>query len=259
MILACPACDGRYDVTGHPVGQQFRCRCGEVITLEALSPQAGMLACPHCGAGVPPTSHHCGHCAHALLLKGCPRRLSRVFHGHKHCPECGAELSVVATVETATLRECPRCDQQLGARRIDDIVVDECIACHGLFIDHVAIQRLVTDRRQARAESLLGALPRTTTYELQPAGKMYIKCPICAVIINRKLRSSRCSARCGVAELRALPDAARRGPRRGPRRDRYRITGGSWSLGGGAGGSWGWLVGSVGAPVGPTGGQLGAA
>ncbi|MDQ3371046.1 MAG: zf-TFIIB domain-containing protein [Myxococcota bacterium] len=187
MILACAGCDSRYDVTGHPVGQQFRCRCGVVTALQAPSRQAGLLGCPHCGAGVSPTSRTCDHCQHALLLKACPRCLSRVFHGHKHCPECGTELSVAATVEPSQDRQCPRCDEPLGPRRIDDIVVDECIACHGLFIDQVAIQRIVTDRRQARAESLLGALPSTFNYERPPAGKMYIKCPICRVVMNRKL------------------------------------------------------------------------
>jgi Zn-finger nucleic acid-binding protein len=187
MILACAGCDSRYDVTGHPVGQQFRCRCGTITTLEAPSPQAGLLACPHCGAGVAPTSNRCAHCSHELLLKACPRCLSRVFHGHKHCPECGAGLSLAATTEVNPERACPRCDQPLGARKVDDLVIDECIGCHGLFLDHVAIERLVTDRRQARAESLLGALPTTITYDRQPPGKLYIKCPACKTVMNRKL------------------------------------------------------------------------
>lgn len=49
------------------------------------------------------------------------------------------------------------------------------------------MKRIVTDRQQARAESLLGALPNTLKYERQPAGKMYIKCPVCKVVMNRKL------------------------------------------------------------------------
>ncbi|MDQ3335521.1 MAG: zf-TFIIB domain-containing protein [Myxococcota bacterium] len=187
MILACAGCDSRYDVTGYPVGQQFRCRCGTVTKLQAPSQQAGLLACPHCGAGVAPTSKSCEHCTHQLLLKACPRCMSRVFHGHKHCPDCGAELSLAASVETHEDRSCPRCDQQLGGRLVGDIVVDECVACHGLWMDHVAVKRVVTDRAQARAESLLGALPNALKYEIQPAGKMYIKCPVCRVVMNRKL------------------------------------------------------------------------
>jgi Zn-finger nucleic acid-binding protein len=187
MILACHACDSRYDVTGHPVGQQFRCRCGTVLTLEAPSPQAGLLACPHCGAGVAPTSSVCEHCTSQLLLKACPRCLSRVFHGHKHCPECGSELAVAATDADANReRPCPRCDAPLHPRRVGDVVVDECLGCQGLFLDHIAIQRVVTERAQARAEALLGSLPKATVTELPNASRMYIKCPMCHVVMNRR-------------------------------------------------------------------------
>jgi Zn-finger nucleic acid-binding protein len=188
MILACVGCDSRYDVTGYPVGQQFRCRCGTITALQAPSSQAGLLACPHCGAGVAPTAKVCDHCTQHLLLKACPRCLSRVFHGHKHCPECGAGLSLAATAEPREDRQCPRCDQPLGGRLVGDIVVDECIACHGLWLDHVAVERIITDRKQARADSLLGALPSSTTKgTLPPANKMYVKCPVCRVVMNRRL------------------------------------------------------------------------
>ncbi len=69
MILACPGCDSRYDVTGNDVGHRFRCRCGEIITLEAKThTQAARLSCPHCGAGVSPSTKTCDHCSSALLL-----------------------------------------------------------------------------------------------------------------------------------------------------------------------------------------------
>jgi Zn-finger nucleic acid-binding protein len=188
MILACAACDSRYDVTGHPVGQQFRCRCGQVLTLEAPSPQAGLLACPHCGAGVAPTAKACEHCASQLLLKGCPRCLSRVFHGHKHCPACGAELDLAAVGATDPERSCPRCPTSLHARRVGDIVIDECATCHGIFLDHVAVQRVVTDRQQARAEAILGTLPvKEVSTGVPPSSRMYVKCPVCTTVMNRRL------------------------------------------------------------------------
>jgi len=187
MILACHACDSRYDVTGHPIGQKFRCRCGTILTLEAPSQQAGMLACPHCGAGVAPTSGRCVHCDQELLVKACPRCLSRVFHGHKHCPECGAELALAATAEAAGDRPCPRCSVELHARRVGDIVIDECGGCLGVFLDHVAIKRVVIDRAQSRAEALLGALPRSEIKAVPSAGqKMYLPCPVCHMVMNRR-------------------------------------------------------------------------
>lgn len=187
MILACPACDSRYDVTGHEVGQKFRCRCGEVVTLAAKM-QAGMLACPQCGAGVATSAKTCDHCSSHLLLKACPRCLSRVFHGHKHCPDCGSGLDVAAITDVNPERMCPRCPNPLHARRVDDIVIDECATCHGIFLDHVAVQRVVTDRQQARADAILGILPATETSQVLPAGaKMYVKCPVCTTMMNRKL------------------------------------------------------------------------
>lgn len=203
MILACPACDSRYDVTGHATGQRFRCRCGALMTLTAPPPGAGLLECPHCGAGVPPTASTCEYCTQALLMKACPRCVSRVFHGHKHCPECGAELGIAATSEPDRDRACPRCttggvsaagvsaagvSASMAARRVGDIVIDECSACFGVFLDHVAIQRIVVDRAQARADELLGALPRMTPRALPAAGqKMYLPCPVCKTVMNRKL------------------------------------------------------------------------
>lgn len=187
MILACPSCDSRYDVTGHPLGQQFRCRCGTVTTLAAPSAQAGLLACPQCGAGVAPAAKACEHCAAELLLKACPRCLSRVFHGHNHCPACGTGLDVAASGDANVERPCPRCVTALHPRRVGDIVIDECGTCHGLFLDHVAIQRVVTDRQQARAEALLGTLPAAEQQALPPSSRMYVKCPMCATIMNRKL------------------------------------------------------------------------
>src|SRR5262249_2125038 len=125
-------------------------------------------------------------CAAELLLKACPRCVSRVFHGHKHCPQCGAELDRAAVGEVTEL-PCPRCDTPLNARLVGDLVIDECGRCMGVFLDHVAIQRVVTDRQQARAESLLGALPKTQIATgLPPATKMYVKCPCCHVVMNRR-------------------------------------------------------------------------
>jgi Zn-finger nucleic acid-binding protein len=188
MILACPACDSRYDVTGHAVGQKFRCRCGAMMTLAAAPPVAGELGCPHCGAGVAATASACGYCSAELLMKACPRCLSRVFHGHKHCPECGAELALAATVEPDEARPCPRCAAVLHARRVGDIVIDECGACLGVFLDHVAIKRVVLDRAQSRAEALLGALPRNEVNALPAAGeRMYLPCPVCHTVMNRRL------------------------------------------------------------------------
>jgi Zn-finger nucleic acid-binding protein len=186
MILACPTCDSRYDVTGYPAGQQFRCRCGTITTLRAESPTAGLLACPQCGAGVASSSSACEYCRAELLLKTCPRCVSRVFHGHKHCPECGAGLEQAAAGQLTEL-PCPRCDKPLVARRVSDVVIDECPGCLGLFLDEVAAKRIITDRAQGRADALLGGLPRhEVSAVVAPGARMYVKCPQCRTVMNRR-------------------------------------------------------------------------
>ena len=181
-------------MSGYAPGQQVRCRCGTVTTLAAPSMQAGLLRCPHCGAGVGPTASSCTHCNYALLLKACPRCLSRVFHGHEHCPTCGTGLARPAqpvvhddASDLHTTGPCPRCETRLAPRLVGDIVIDECEHCQGVFLDALAIERVIEDRRQARAEALLGALPQApVTFAPPPGGKLYVKCPTCTTIMNRR-------------------------------------------------------------------------
>jgi Zn-finger nucleic acid-binding protein len=145
-----------------------------------------MLSCPRCAAPVADTSKTCAHCTAPLLLRSCGRCLSRVFHGHAHCPACGSALSDSATGATQADRPCPRCTTPMHPRPVGDLVIDECETCHGVFLDHVAIQRVVTDRQQARAEAILAIVPRAQIYLTPPGGKLYIKCPVCQTIMNRK-------------------------------------------------------------------------
>jgi Zn-finger nucleic acid-binding protein len=156
--------------------------------LPARDVQAGMLACPHCGAGVAETASRCEHCSSELLLKACPCCFRRVFAGHKHCPQCGGELDVAAVGEDRPDLPCPRCETHLRARLVGDVVIDECPHCLGLFLDQVAIRRVIEDRAQARADMLLGALPKHEIHANVRAGeRMYIKCPCCHVVMNRQL------------------------------------------------------------------------
>lgn len=65
---------------------------------------------------------------------------------------------------------------------------DECSGCGGVFLDHVAIQRVVGERAQRRAAALLDALPRREVRAIPAAGeKMYLPCPVCHIIMNRRL------------------------------------------------------------------------
>ncbi len=84
--------------------------------------------------------------------------------------------------------ECPRCDVHLEGRLVGDVLLDECNTCHGIWVDLCALERILSERKQARADVVLGKLP--------PAGappvphqqtRMYIRCPECVDLMNRRL------------------------------------------------------------------------
>ncbi len=145
-----------------------------------------MLACPRCGGAVPESSPQCHYCAAPLLLKACPSCLARVFLGHKFCPECGGGLEVATGPRVA--RRCPRCVVALSVRELDELHLDDCHQCGGTFVDRAALEQLLTDRRGVRAESVLGAYDTGGDGPLPvPPGAVYVKCPDCTTVMNRKM------------------------------------------------------------------------
>src|SRR5262245_42338343 len=99
-----------------------------------------------------------------VACSSCGTRFAGDVYRDPLCPTCGA------VAQRAAERPCPRCELPLEAREISDILIDECGKCFGLFLDHIAIKRVIDDR--ARAEMLLAALPRHE-YSALPRGKMY--------------------------------------------------------------------------------------
>ena len=79
MIVECPACSRRYDMSGRPAGSEARCRCGERFSLPEPPQTADALACPNCGANVPPTSTECRYCDAVLAIR--PRTISFCIMG----------------------------------------------------------------------------------------------------------------------------------------------------------------------------------
>ena len=109
--------------------------------------------CPGCGANVSSDSKSCEYCRAELLVRACPRCFARIFHGHKHCPQCGVTVTAPALADpdgTTRARHCPACKKpQLVARLVEDVLLDECPECHGIWIDVAAVERIVRDCREA--------------------------------------------------------------------------------------------------------------
>lgn len=176
-------------MTGRPPGTQARCRCGTVFALPEPTKTAGQLSCPGCGANVPPTDHNCSFCSAVLKVKACPRCFAQVFQCSKHCNHCGTKVArpAEATVDgEARVRSCPRCEVNLEARIVSEVLLDECPDCHGVFLDACAVESVVRERRQATASQIISmATPEISKEQAEKPGRLYIKCPDCDQVMNR--------------------------------------------------------------------------
>ncbi|HKE20411.1 MAG TPA: zf-TFIIB domain-containing protein [Kofleriaceae bacterium] len=220
MIVECPGCKSRYDVSGRPAGTRARCRCGTEFRLPDPSAAAGSLSCPGCGAVVATGASRCAYCSAELLVRACPRCFARIFHGHTHCPHCGVVVGVPARANpdgSTTARACPRCDGSppLIARVVGDVLLDECSGCRGVWLDAAAVDRVVRERQASSlsplrqmtppapdlqagasstspAEATPSAGTTAATVSSPPAaatapprGRLYIACPDCGQLMNR--------------------------------------------------------------------------
>ena len=193
VIVECPGCHLRYDVTGRPPGTRARCRCGKAFVLPEAPTEAGSLACPGCGGPASPESKSCSYCGIPLATARCPRCFALLFRGVKHCASCGAAIDTPAHVvseEGQAPRQCPRCSAKgkapLEAQIVAETLLDQCPRCGGLWLDQAAFERLT---RAAEDESTTGALAKLG--RPKPPGSSlpavtYVRCPDCGDLMNRR-------------------------------------------------------------------------
>lgn len=189
MIVECPGCHMRYDVTGRPPNTKARCRCGTVFRLKDPASDAAMLNCPGCGAPCSPEKTRCDYCKSTLATVRCPRCFGLLFEGHKHCGHCGAAVDVPARAlhsDNHTERQCPRCDQSLVANLVGGTLLDQCNNCGGLWIDQSAFEGVMEEReKQQHVTNALGHLPLPKG-QVDIKAVKYLKCPDCEKLMNRR-------------------------------------------------------------------------
>jgi len=195
MIVECPGCHLRYDVTGRPPGTRARCRCGALFSLPEAAEDAGSLACPSCGAPSPPSAKQCTYCGTGLATARCARCFALLFRGVKHCGQCGARTEVPARAvheQGQSERACPRCSERAPRPMVAHIVagtlLDQCDACGGIWLDQTAFERLTEEGgKQGDALRAVGGLPRPRS-PLGPASRqvVYLKCPDCEQRMARR-------------------------------------------------------------------------
>ncbi len=192
MIIQCPTCQLRYDVAHRAPGTRARCRCGASFTVPAQDAQSSSgVRCGGCGAQNASQARACAWCGAAMATVSCAACLSLNPASYQHCSQCGGSLHAPARrLEEAPDEQplpCPRCEQPLEARLLADTLVDQCAACGGVWLDHEVLGRLLTDRaRQAPLRERLLQLPKATPRSAEPGKVTYLRCPECAVFMNRR-------------------------------------------------------------------------
>ncbi len=74
----------------------------------------------------------------------------------------------------------------LDARLVADVLLDECPACGGAWLDTAAVERIIKERRQASASAIMGIVaPHTAAAVPASGGRLYVKCPDCEQVMNR--------------------------------------------------------------------------
>ncbi len=129
-----------------------------------------MANCSNCSAPLPPNSIVCEYCGsrNDIDLKGVHYHTTHVSESERICPRCGIRLETI--------------DLKLDGR----FLIERCVQCLGLFFDPNELETLlqatvsnVFTINRSQLDSI-NATMRANDY-----GVTYIKCPVCAKLMNR--------------------------------------------------------------------------
>lgn len=185
MIVACPGCQKRYDVSGRPAGTEARCGCGRRFHIPKASDEVGTRTCGNCGGAVRANDPVCPYCDSPVAQVRCPKCLGLVAAGGRHCQHCGTRVTTGAAALSGETRgvNCPRCaNVRLESLLMEELAIDHCTRCGGLWLDHKVFARLQREEAvQAPAMLRVAELPSPA-----PATRVkpYIPCPECTTLMN---------------------------------------------------------------------------
>jgi Zn-finger nucleic acid-binding protein len=153
LVVACPQCKRRYDVSGRPIGGRFRCQCGVVVTIRQQHGQDGTVS---------------------------PRSADE------------ANVAPERLVSQKTASVCPACGRasRLAERKIGNVAVLECGRCAGLWLGATAFEGMVERASQEALQAGAKAKTqpkRTKIFDSEdPAAPRYRQCPVCGKLMNRQ-------------------------------------------------------------------------
>lgn len=145
-----------------------------------MTPDAGSLHCPNCGAAVGGESGRCPYCQARLATVSCPSCFALMFEGARYCQICGAARARAEDDDTDVA--CPGCRQTLQRVGVGATAMLQCLACDGVWVDADVFERLCADREsQTAVLHRFRAGPRASpTVRVQ-----YRPCPRCHKMMNR--------------------------------------------------------------------------
>jgi len=186
MIVGCPHCHLRYDISHRDPKQAVKCRCGASFMVPNLSRTARSWNCPNCGGGTDPGKPKCEFCGVYLAFARCPECFTLAFEGAKFCHQCGANLltAAISVADTKTDLNCPRCEKSMKVRSIGKYHVDHCLECGGVWLDHEVLDQILRDKGKA-AQAFLGH--QESRQAVRDDFKVvYLKCPNCNHLMHRR-------------------------------------------------------------------------
>jgi Zn-finger nucleic acid-binding protein len=175
--VICLRCGGVLEPPDGAGAQVRVCHCTPVLK------EARSVRCPSCGGSIKVGTRACPYCASTVATCRCARCLAWNLAGAAHCQACGKPLvRGRGRAKSAAGCDCPRCGAKLQAREYEEMSVDECDRCGGLFLSHAMLDRLVAARDTPSGLHL--ALPKRAVG--REAGVRYVRCPVCGKLMNRQ-------------------------------------------------------------------------
>src|SRR5688572_27846764 len=156
--------------------------------------RGGGFHCPTCGAAASGDATSCTYCSARLAAVQCAKCFGTMFEGARFCQHCGA-LGAQRRLRDEARLTCPRCrtpaapkEPLMEPAELNDIPLDECSACGGVWLDHGTFRR-VCAHAEAQADTLDMLTVMRGSAAIEPV--RYLRCPLCDKLMDRRNYASR--------------------------------------------------------------------
>ncbi|MFO0817715.1 MAG: zinc ribbon domain-containing protein [Pirellulales bacterium] len=192
VLVQCSACRRQYDATSVKPGSQFRCQCGELVTVKApRGHDASVVRCANCGAPRESLAISCGFCRSEFTLHErdletvCPACQARVSNRAKFCHHCGTGLAAELVAGQQSKFLCPVCDSQpaLVSRllKLESTAVLECPVCLGMWLSVQVLHQILEGEPRAGSKAPGHLIPTPP-----PTAGGYRPCVECGGLMTRR-------------------------------------------------------------------------